>query len=110
MGLSHEIMCQLRPLVFILGLNNSPLIGFTLVKSRIKKYGAANRGPLCKIAGARFHFFVKLRAKIVYCGPWHTAVRTPRSMATRGVHTADWTATKKTDVPRIAKVCLYNIS
>jgi hypothetical protein len=40
----HEIVCKLRPL----GLNNTPLISFKLVKSLFKcsKYDISNRRPL----------------------------------------------------------------
>jgi hypothetical protein len=59
----HEIVCQLRPLVSSLGLNNMPRISFKLVKSRIKNIRHFKQGASrCKMAGAGFPCFAKLRA------------------------------------------------
>jgi hypothetical protein len=59
------MVCQLRPFGGSFGLNYLPRIGFTLFKSRIKKIGLREQGnSRCKIAGAGFHFFAKLRAQM----------------------------------------------
>jgi hypothetical protein len=59
----HEIVCQQRPLVFSLGLNNTPSISFKLVKSRIKNIRCFKQeASRCKMAGAGFHSIAKLRA------------------------------------------------
>jgi hypothetical protein len=36
-------VCQLRPLMYSLGLNNAPRISFKLLKLRIKIYDVSNR-------------------------------------------------------------------
>jgi hypothetical protein len=47
---------QQRPLIYSLGLNNPPRIGFTLVKSRIKTKRRREQGACrCKMAGTGFH-------------------------------------------------------
>jgi hypothetical protein len=62
-GQCHEIVCQLRPLTYSLGLNNTPRISFKLVKSRIKNIRRFKQGASrCKMAGAGFECFAKLRA------------------------------------------------
>jgi hypothetical protein len=42
----HEIVCQLRRLVYSLGPNNMPRISFKLGKSHIKNIRGFKRGPL----------------------------------------------------------------
>jgi hypothetical protein len=62
-------VCQLRPFVYSLGLNNAPRISFTLVKSSVKNIRHFEHGASrCKMAGAGFHFIAKLRA------PFHGGV------------------------------------
>jgi hypothetical protein len=61
----HEIVCQLRPLVYSLGLNNTPHISFNLVKSSVKNIRHFKQAvSRCKMAGAGFHSIAKLRAQI----------------------------------------------
>jgi hypothetical protein len=58
----HEIVCELRPFVSSLGLNNMPRISFKLVKPRIKNIWRFKQGASrCKMAGAGFPCFAKLR-------------------------------------------------
>jgi hypothetical protein len=57
------MVCQLRPLLYSLGLNIAPRTCFMLEKSRVKnirrfKLGASR----CKMAGTGFHCFAKIRA------------------------------------------------
>jgi hypothetical protein len=60
------MVCQLRPLTYSLGLNNTPRISFNLVKLSVKnirhfKQAVSRR----KMAGAGFHSIAKLCAQIV---------------------------------------------
>jgi hypothetical protein len=56
-------VCQLRPLTYNLGPNNTPRISFKLVKSRIKNIRRFKQGASrCKMAGAGFQCIAKLRA------------------------------------------------
>jgi hypothetical protein len=49
--------------MYSLGLNNTPRISFKLIKSRIKNIRRFKQGASrCKMAGAGFHCFSKLRA------------------------------------------------
>jgi hypothetical protein len=55
--------CQLRPLMFSLGLNNTPRISFKFVKSRIKNIQPFKQGASwCKMAGGGFQCIAKLCA------------------------------------------------
>jgi hypothetical protein len=75
----HKMLCQLRPLTYSLGLDIALRISFTLEKSRVKNIRRFKQGASrCKMAGARFHSFAKLRAQIF--NP---------AMAYRGVLSAD---------------------
>jgi hypothetical protein len=73
-GQCHEMVYQLRPLVYSIGLNITPRNSFKLVKSRIKNIRRFKQGAsLCKIAGDGFDCFAKIRAQIhnavlAYCG------------------------------------------
>jgi hypothetical protein len=74
-------VCQLRPLVFSLGLNNTPRISFKLVKSLFKNIWQFKQGASrCKMAGAGFHSIANLRALIprtattILC-PWQSAIQ-----------------------------------
>jgi hypothetical protein len=67
--------------VVSLGLNNSPRIGFTFVKSGIKKIRRRGQWNFrCKIAGTGIHSVVANRAKILRFAttgitPWQTALK-----------------------------------
>jgi hypothetical protein len=51
-GQCHEMVCQLRPLLYSLGLNIAPRTCFTLVKSRVKNICLPKQGASrCKMAG-----------------------------------------------------------
>jgi hypothetical protein len=65
-GQWHEIVCQLRPFVYCLGLTNSARISFTLVKSRVAKDTMLQKVGLyrCKMVWSGFHSIVKSRAQI----------------------------------------------
>jgi hypothetical protein len=65
--------------MYNLGLDNTPRIGFTLLKWRVKGLRRFERGDSrCKMAGAGFHSIAKFRAPI------------PNPvMADRGVYSAD---------------------
>jgi hypothetical protein len=71
--------CQLRPLMYSLGLNIAPRIRFTLAKSRVKKIRRFKQAfSRYKMAGAGFHSIANFRAPI------------PNPiMADRGVYSAD---------------------
>jgi hypothetical protein len=57
------MVCQLRPLMYSLGLNNTPCISFKLVKSRIKNiWRFKQEASRCKMTGAGFQCIAKLRA------------------------------------------------
>jgi hypothetical protein len=57
------MVCQLRPLMYSLGLNNTPHISFKLVKSRIKNIQPFKQGASrCKMVGAGFQCIAKLHA------------------------------------------------
>jgi hypothetical protein len=61
----HEIVCQLKPLVYSLDLNNAPRICFVLLKLRFKCSRLFKQEiSRCKIAGAGFHSTAKTRALI----------------------------------------------
>jgi hypothetical protein len=73
------MVCQLRPLMYGLGLNIAPRISFTLEKSRVKNLWCVKQAvSRWKMAGAGFHSIDKLRAQI------RNAV-----LADRGVFQAD---------------------
>jgi hypothetical protein len=58
-------VCQLRPLLHSLGLNNIPRISFKLVKLRIKNIRPFKQGASwSKMAGTGFHSIAKLRAQM----------------------------------------------
>jgi hypothetical protein len=57
------MVCQLRPLVYSLGLNNPPRICLTPRKLRVKNLWRNKQGNCrCKMAGARIRSFTK------FCG------------------------------------------
>jgi hypothetical protein len=59
------MLCQLRPLIYSLGLNIAPHISFTLEKSRIKTLWWVKQAvSRWKMAGAGFHSIAKLHAQI----------------------------------------------
>jgi hypothetical protein len=65
--------------VYSLGLNNTPHISFKLVKSCIENIRRFKQGASqCKMAGAGFHCFAKIRAQTC------NAVKADRS-----IHSAD---------------------
>jgi hypothetical protein len=67
-GQCHEIVCELRPLVYSLGPNNMPHISFKPIKSRIKNIRRLKQGvSRCKMEGTGFHSFAKIRAPF-HCG------------------------------------------
>jgi hypothetical protein len=77
----HEIVCQLRPLLYSLGLTNELCIS-TLVKSRVKtilyEYDTSNRGPLdVKWRGVNFSLLLNFVLQFVTpCnGRLHCVVR-----------------------------------
>jgi hypothetical protein len=73
------MVCQLSPFGVNLGLNNSPRIGFTLVKSRLKKIRRWEQGDSrCKTAGAGYHLFPNSALKCV-----------PKTLANRGRNAAE---------------------
>jgi hypothetical protein len=75
--------CQLRPLVYSLDINNSPRIGLTPGKSRVKNIWRNKQGgSWCKMAGAGIQSFGKFRAQMCTaeckglrrsCGLWRFA-------------------------------------
>jgi hypothetical protein len=75
------MVCQLRPLVYSLGLNNLPRICLTPRKSRLKNLWRNKQGNcLCKMAGAGIRSFAKFRSqmpRIATTGiaSWQTALK-----------------------------------
>jgi hypothetical protein len=75
------MVCQLRPLVYSLGLNNPQHICLTPRKSRVKNVWHNKQGNcLCKIAGAGIWSFAKFRGhmpRIATTGitSWKTALK-----------------------------------
>jgi hypothetical protein len=75
------MVCQLRPLVYCLGLNNPPRICVTPRKSRVKNLWRNKLGNCrCKMAGAGFRSFAKFRGqmpRIATTGiiSWQTALK-----------------------------------
>jgi hypothetical protein len=73
--------CQLRPLVYSLDLNNSPRIGFTPGKSRVKNLWRNKKGgSRCKMAGAGIQSFAKFRGQTLRIATtgitsWQTALK-----------------------------------
>jgi hypothetical protein len=75
--------CQLRPLVYSLGLNNLPHQGFTAGKSCVEKLWCNKQGSCrCKMAGTGIQSFAKFHAQILprnakglrrLRGLWHSA-------------------------------------
>jgi hypothetical protein len=64
-GQCHEMVFQLRPLVYSLGRNNTPRISFKLVKSRIENILLSKQGASrCKMEGTGFYCFAILRGQI----------------------------------------------
>jgi hypothetical protein len=59
------MVCQLRPLVYSLGLNNPPRICLTPWKSRVKNVWRIKQGNCrCKMAGAGIRSFAKFRGQM----------------------------------------------
>jgi hypothetical protein len=59
------MVCQLRPLMYSLGLNNPPRICLTPRKSRVKNLWRNKQGNCqCKMAGAGIRSFAKFRGQI----------------------------------------------
>jgi hypothetical protein len=59
------MVCQLRPLVYSLGLNNPPRICLSPRKSRVKNLWRNKQGNCrCKIAGAGIRSFAKFRSQM----------------------------------------------
>jgi hypothetical protein len=59
------MVCQLRPLVYSLGLNNPPSICLTPRKSRVKNLWHNKQGNCrCKMAGAGIWSFAKFRCQM----------------------------------------------
>jgi hypothetical protein len=86
------MVCQLRPSGGSLGLNNTPRIGFTLVKSRTKQIPVPRceqRDSRCKTFRADVHFFCQTLRSCVTAVPWQSEIGTLRSMANGGEYTAD---------------------
>jgi hypothetical protein len=88
------MVCQLRTLVYSLGLNNLPSICLTPKKSRVKNFWRNKQGNCrCKMAGAGIWSFAKFRGQIpqidrnnflanrsqVDCGLPSSPLRLPRS-------------------------------
>jgi hypothetical protein len=75
------MVCQLRPLVYSLGLNNPPRICLTPRKSRVKNLWHNKQGNCrCKMAGAKILSFAKFRGqmpRIATTGiaSWQTALK-----------------------------------
>jgi hypothetical protein len=75
------MVCQLRPLVYSLGLNNPPRICLTPRKSRVKNLWRNKQGNcLCKMSGAGIWSFAKFRGqmpRIATTGmtSWETALK-----------------------------------
>jgi hypothetical protein len=75
------MVCQLRPLVYSLGLNNPPRICLTPRKSRVKNLWRNKQGNCrCKMASAGIRSFAKFRGlmpRIATTGitSWQTALR-----------------------------------
>jgi hypothetical protein len=75
------MVCQLRPLVYSLGLNNPPRICLTPRKSRVKNLWRNKQGNCrCKMAGAVIRSFAKFRGqmpRIATTGitSWQTALK-----------------------------------
>jgi hypothetical protein len=75
------MVCQLRPLVYSLGLNNPPRICLTPWKSCIKNLWRNKQGNCrCKLAGAGIRSFTKFRGqmpRIATTGitSWQTALK-----------------------------------
>jgi hypothetical protein len=75
------MVCQLRPLVYSLGLNNPPHICLTPRKSRVKNLWRNKHGNCrCKMAGAGIRSFSKFRGqmpRIATTGitSWQTALK-----------------------------------
>jgi hypothetical protein len=80
-GKYHEMVCQLRPFVYSLGLNNPPYICLTPRKSRVKNLWHNKQGNCqCKMAGTGIRSFAKLGSqmpRIATTGitPWKTALK-----------------------------------
>jgi hypothetical protein len=75
------MVCQLRPLVYSLGLNNPPRIYLTPRKSRVKNVWRNKQGNCrCKMAGAGIRSFAKFRGQMpriatIGITSWHTAFK-----------------------------------
>jgi hypothetical protein len=64
-GYYHEMVCQLRPLVYSFWLNNPPHVCLTPRKSRIKNLWRNKQGSCrCKMAGAGIRSFAKFRGQM----------------------------------------------
>jgi hypothetical protein len=75
------MVCQLRPLVYSLGLNNPPHISLTPRKSCIKNLWCNKKGNCrCKIAGSGIWSFAKFRGQMPQIATtgitsWQTALK-----------------------------------
>jgi hypothetical protein len=75
------MVCQLRPLVNCLGLNNPPRICLTPRKSRVKNVWRIKQGNCrCKMAGAGIRSFAKFRGQMPRISTtgitsWQTALK-----------------------------------
>jgi hypothetical protein len=76
-GKYHEMVCQLRPLLYSLGLNNPPRICLTPRKSRVKNLWRNKQGNCrCKMAGAGIWSFAKFRGQMpLIATSWQTALK-----------------------------------
>jgi hypothetical protein len=80
-GKYHEMTCQLRPLVYSLGLNNPPRICLTPRKSCVKNLWPNKQGNCqCKMAGAGIWSFAKFCGQIpriatTGLASWQTALK-----------------------------------
>jgi hypothetical protein len=64
--LYHEMVCQMRRLMYSLGLNIAPGICFTLVKLHVRNKQRLKQAVSgCKMAGAGFYSIAKLCAHIL---------------------------------------------
>jgi hypothetical protein len=75
------MVCQLRPLVYSLGLNNPPRICLTPRKSCVKNLWRNKKGNCrCKMAGAGIRSFAKFRGQMLRIATtgitsWQTALK-----------------------------------
>jgi hypothetical protein len=80
-GYYHEMVCQLRPLVYSLGLNNPPRICLTPRKTRVKNVWRIIQGNCqFKMVGAGIWSFAKFHGKMPQIATtgitsWQTALK-----------------------------------